>query len=147
MSGAVLLRHDDGVAWITLHRPGRLNALAGAMRDELADALEAAAAAPGCRAIVLTGAGSAFCAGADLDALADLLARDDAAGFEANLRAGMRVVRAVRAAPQPVLAAVNGVAAGAGAALAAACDLRLASGEARIGFTFARVGLHPDWGA
>jgi 2-(1,2-epoxy-1,2-dihydrophenyl)acetyl-CoA isomerase len=144
----VLVRHgEDGVSWVTLNRPARLNALAGSMRDQLADAVTEAAERAATRAIVLTGSGRAFCAGADLAAVAELLERDDADGFMRLVEAGMRVVRAVRAAPKPVVAAINGVAAGAGASLAAACDLRVTAAGASIGFTFIRVGLHPDWGA
>ncbi|HLL46967.1 MAG TPA: enoyl-CoA hydratase-related protein [Longimicrobiaceae bacterium] len=143
----VLLRIEEGVAWITLNRPDRLNAFAGTMRDDLHDAVAAAAESPETRVIVVTGAGRGFCTGADVEVMTDLLARGDAATFERNVEAGMRVVQRIRAAPQPVIAAVNGPAAGAGASLALACDLRLASSRATIGFTFNRIGLHPDWGA
>jgi 2-(1,2-epoxy-1,2-dihydrophenyl)acetyl-CoA isomerase len=78
--------------------------------------------------------------------MADLLEGDDSRSFATLVQAGTRVVRRIREAPQPVVAAVNGVAAGAGAALAAACDLRVAAASASIGFTFSRIGLHPDWG-
>jgi 2-(1,2-epoxy-1,2-dihydrophenyl)acetyl-CoA isomerase len=143
----VLLRIEEGVAWITLNRPDRLNAFAGTMRDDLHDAVTAAADAPETRVIVVTGAGRGFCTGADVEVMSDLLARDDAETFERFVEAGMRVVSRIRAVPQPVIAAVNGPAAGAGASLALACDLRLASARASIGFTFNRIGLHPDWGA
>lgn len=145
--GTVRLRSEAGVAWVTLDRPERLNALAGTMRDDLADRIGEAAAAPDVRVIVVTGAGRAFCAGADVDVMADLLDRRDEETFRGFVRAGARVVLAIRRAPQPVLAAVNGVAAGAGASLASACDLRLLSDTAKVGFTFNRIGLHPDWGA
>ena len=143
----VLQREEDGVAWITLNRPERLNAFAGTMRDDLRVAVERAAQSAAARVVVITGAGRAFCAGADVEVMQDLLARGDGATFEGYVDAGARAVRAIRACRKPVLAAVNGVAAGAGASLAAACDLRLASEKASIGFTFNRIGLHPDWGA
>ncbi|HEX7240733.1 MAG TPA: enoyl-CoA hydratase-related protein [Longimicrobiaceae bacterium] len=143
----VLLRLEGGVAWITLNRPDRLNAFAGTMRDELHDAVAAAADAPGTRVIVVTGAGRGFCTGADVEVMSDLLARGDSATFEGYVEAGARVVRRIRSVPCPVIAAVNGPAAGAGASLAVACDLRVASERASIGFTFNRIGLHPDWGA
>jgi 2-(1,2-epoxy-1,2-dihydrophenyl)acetyl-CoA isomerase len=146
-SELVLYREDDGVAWITLNRPDRLNAFAGTMRDDLRLAVERAAASDGARVAVITGAGRAFCAGADVEVMQDLLARGDAATFEGFVEAGSRAVQAIRACRKPVIAAVNGVAAGAGASLAAACDVRLASERASIGFTFNRIGLHPDWGA
>ncbi|HET7322616.1 MAG TPA: enoyl-CoA hydratase-related protein [Longimicrobiaceae bacterium] len=143
----VLSRRDGAVARITLNRPERLNAFFGTMRDDLAAAVNEAAAAPEVRVIVITGAGRAFCAGADVEVMERLLSAGDQEGFADLVQAGVRVVRAVRLAPQPVVAAVNGVAAGAGASLAAACDLRIAADSASIGFTFNKIGLHPDWGA
>lgn len=145
--GRIELRIADGTARITIDRPGKLNAFAGGMRDDLADAIEQSAAARDVRVIVIGGAGRAFCAGADVAVMAELLERRDEPTFAAYVEAGARVVRAIAAAPKLVIAAVGGVAAGAGASLAAACDLRIASKGARIGFTFARIGLHPDWGA
>jgi 2-(1,2-epoxy-1,2-dihydrophenyl)acetyl-CoA isomerase len=144
----VLLRVDeDGVAWITLNRPDRLNAFAGDMRTRLHDALDRAATDPGVRVIVITGAGRGFCTGADVEVMSDLLQRGDDDTFEGLVEAGMRAVRRLRTIEKPVVAAVNGPAAGAGASLALACDFRIASERASIGFTFNRIGLHPDWGA
>lgn len=143
----VLLRVEDGVAWITLNRPGRLNAFAGTMRDDLHDAIDRAASSPDVRVLVITGAGRGFCTGADVEVMSDLLSRGDDATFEALVQAGMRVVQRMRSVEQPVIAAVNGPAAGAGASLALACDFRVASERATIGITFNRIGLHPDWGA
>jgi 2-(1,2-epoxy-1,2-dihydrophenyl)acetyl-CoA isomerase len=143
----ILYREDDGVAWITLNRPERLNAFAGTMRDDLRAAVERGASSADARVLVVTGAGRGFCAGADVEVMQDLLARGDGATFEGFVEAGARAVEAIRACRKPVIAAVNGVAAGAGASLAAACDVRLASERASIGFTFNRIGLHPDWGA
>lgn len=145
--GRIDSRVDDGVAWITIDRPTRLNAFVGSMRDDLHAALGDAGARPDVRAVVITGAGRAFCAGADVATMAGLLERGDERTFGGFVDAGMRVVRQIRALPCPVIAAVNGVAAGAGASLAAACDLRIAARGASIGFTFNRIGLHPDWGA
>ncbi|HEX5871762.1 MAG TPA: enoyl-CoA hydratase-related protein [Longimicrobium sp.] len=143
----VLLRVEDGVAWITLNRPGRLNAFAGTMRDDLHDAIDRAASSPDVRVLVITGAGRGFCTGADVEVMSDLLSRGDDATFGTLVEAGMRVIRRLQSIRQPVIAAVNGPAAGAGAALALACDFRIASEKASIGFTFNRIGLHPDWGA
>lgn len=143
----VLLRVEDGVAWITLNRPDRLNAFAGAMRDELHDTLHRVDGMPEVRVVVVTGAGRGFCTGADVEVMSDLLAREDAQTFAGLVEAGMRVVRRLRSLRQPVVAAVNGPAAGAGASLALACDVRIASSAASIGVTFNRIGLHPDWGA
>ena len=143
----VLLRIEDGVAWITLNRPDRLNAFAGTMRDDLHDAIARADESPDARAIVITGAGRAFCSGADLEVTVDLAARGDDAAFERLVEAGVRVVRRLAAVEKPTVAAVNGAAAGAGASLALACDFRIASSAATFGVTFNRIGLHPDWGA
>jgi 2-(1,2-epoxy-1,2-dihydrophenyl)acetyl-CoA isomerase len=147
MSDTVLLDVRDGVARITLNRPERLNAFAGTMRDALHDAIDRAASSPEVRVLVITGAGRGFCTGADVEVMSDLLERGDDATFARLVEAGMRVVRRLRAVEQPVVAAVNGPAAGAGASLALACDFRVASERASIGVTFNRIGLHPDWGA
>ncbi|HEX2209918.1 MAG TPA: enoyl-CoA hydratase-related protein [Longimicrobium sp.] len=143
----VLLRIENGVAWITLNRPDRLNAFAGTMRDDLHDAIDRAASSPDVRVMVITGAGRGFCTGADVEVMSDLLGRGDDATFETLVQAGIRVVQRLRSVEQPVIAAVNGPAAGAGASLALACDFRVASERATIGITFNRIGLHPDWGA
>jgi 2-(1,2-epoxy-1,2-dihydrophenyl)acetyl-CoA isomerase len=147
VSDTIRLSVEDGVAWITLNRPDRLNAFAGRMRDDLHDAIDRAATSPEVRVIVITGAGRGFCTGADVEVMSDLLARGDDTTFEGLVEAGMRVVRRLAQVEQPVIAAVNGPAAGAGASLALACDFRIASERATIGFTFNRIGLHPDWGA
>ena len=147
MSETVLLRVEDGVAWITLNRPERLNAFAGTMRDDLHDAIAAADERADVRVLVITGAGRGFCAGADLEATSALAAAGDDAGFERLVEAGMRVVTRLYAVEKPVIAAVNGPAAGAGASLALACDVRVASERASFSVGFNRIGLHPDWGA
>ncbi len=146
MKDTVLLRVDHGVAWITLNRPERLNAFAGTMRDDLHDAVARAAEDAAVRVLVITGNGRAFGTGADLAVTGDLLGRGDAETFEGLVKSGMRAVRRIRAVRQPVIAAVNGPAAGAGASLALACDIRIASDKASFGLTFNRIGLHPDWG-
>ena len=128
----------DGIATITLHRPEKLNALTTALCDELIVALRAASTDSGVRAIVLTGAGRAFCAGADLT----ILGTDG----DALVRAGREIALLIRAAPKPVIAAVNGPAAGGGANLALACDYKIAADTATIGEVFAKLGLGPDWG-
>jgi 2-(1,2-epoxy-1,2-dihydrophenyl)acetyl-CoA isomerase len=134
----VLVDVADGIGTVTLHRPEKLNAFDRAMCAELLDAIRMLAASAAVRVLVLTGAGRGFCAGADLDAL-------EAEG-PALVAAGKAIVLALREAPQPVLAAVNGPAAGGGANLALACDYRLASADAAIGQVFHRLGLVPDWG-
>jgi 2-(1,2-epoxy-1,2-dihydrophenyl)acetyl-CoA isomerase len=137
---------DGAVGTITLNRPDKLNAFTIGMVEELGDAVAMLAAAEAVRAIVITGAGRAFCAGADVTLLRDLIARGDEAAGRRLVDGLRRVAHAIREAPQPVIAAVNGVAAGGGANLALACDLRIAADGAQIGQVFTRVGLHPDWG-
>jgi 2-(1,2-epoxy-1,2-dihydrophenyl)acetyl-CoA isomerase len=147
MSDLIRLEHSAGVATITLNRPDRLNAFAGTMREELLGAVESVSADLRTRVLVITGAGRAFCAGGDLEFMAELKARN--APFREmahNMDLGRRIVTALRALERPVIAAVNGVATGAGLSLALACDLRIASEAASFGATFSRVGLHPDWG-
>lgn len=142
----VLLRREEGVGTLVLNRPEKLNAFIGRMRDRIADGLAELSADPEIRVIVVTGAGRAFCAGADVGYLARLLEEEEIEEARALAEAGCRVVRTILEAPQPVIAAVNGPAVGGGANLALACDLRIASDRASIGQTFNRIGLVPDWG-
>ncbi len=143
---SILLTRADGIGTITLNRPDKLNAFAGRMREEIAAAIREVADDPDVRVVVITGAGRAFCAGADIGYMQDLLERRDAEGFTALVEAGRTVVSTIRSVPKPVIASVNGPAAGGGANLALACDQRIASERASIGQTFNRIGLHPDWG-
>jgi 2-(1,2-epoxy-1,2-dihydrophenyl)acetyl-CoA isomerase len=142
----VLVEVVERVGTLTLNRPDKLNAFAGTMRQEIADAIRALAADDGVRVIVVTGAGRAFCAGADIGYMKQLTASDDVAAFRSLVEAGREVVTVIRATAKPVIASVNGPAAGGGANMALACDLRIASDRASIGQTFNRIGLHPDWG-
>ena len=96
--------------------------------------------------IVITGAEPAPRAGADVGYMAELVATKNVAAMTALIEAGRRVVTVIRNSAKPVVASVNGVAAGGGANLALACDLRIASRDAKLGQTFNRIGLHPDWG-
>ncbi len=147
MSELVLTAVHDGIATLTLNNPAKLNAFAGTMREESSAALDCVAADPRVRVLVITGAGRAFCAGGDVKHMVDLKHRD--AGFEEMLPlldAGRAVIERIDAMPFPTLAAVHGPAAGAGMNLALACDLRIASDQASFGETFARIGLHLDWG-
>jgi 2-(1,2-epoxy-1,2-dihydrophenyl)acetyl-CoA isomerase len=142
----VLLDKTDGIARITLNRPDKLNAFAGTMRQEIADAIRQCAADDAVRVVIITGAGRAFCAGADIRYLQELLERRDTVAFRALVEAGREVVTVIRDTPKPVIAAINGPAAGGGANLALSCDFRIASDKATLGQTFNRIGLHPDWG-
>ena len=139
----ILLTIDNHVARITLNRPDRLNSFTKAMHDELTQALDAAAEA---RVIVLTGAGRGFCAGQDLNdraVSADSGPTDLGATVEASWNP---LIRRLAAVPQPVIARVNGVAAGAGANIALACDLVVAAKSAKFIQSFAALGLIPDSG-
>lgn len=135
-----------GVARLTLNRPDKLNALTRPLLAELAQAFDQAAATPGLRVVVLTGAGRAFSAGQDL-AEAAFMGDDPAREVARSLDQFYHpVLRRLHALPLPVIAAVNGIAAGAGANLALNCDLVLAARSASFVQAFTRVGLVPDCG-
>jgi 2-(1,2-epoxy-1,2-dihydrophenyl)acetyl-CoA isomerase len=142
----VLTEREGAVGVVRLNRPEKLNAFAGDMRDRIGDAVEELGADPAVRVLIVTGAGRGFCAGADVDYLRGLVETGNDRDFEKLLRAGERVVTVIRDLDKPVLAAINGPAAGGGANLALACDLRVMAESASIGQTFSRIGLHPDWG-
>jgi enoyl-CoA hydratase/carnithine racemase len=142
----VLETRDGAVLTLTLNRPEKLNALSTALAEALLAAFEAASRDETVRCVVLTGAGRAFCAGGDLGELADARRRNAGHELEGLLRAGHGLVLAIRDLPVPVLASVNGAAAGAGMNLALACDLRIAAETAMFGQNFARIGLFPDFG-
>jgi 2-(1,2-epoxy-1,2-dihydrophenyl)acetyl-CoA isomerase len=136
----------EGITTITLCRPDRLNAFIGHMRRDLAEALEHAGSDRSVRVVVVTGAGRAFCAGGDVAFMAELMQRRDSEEFSRILGAGRRVILAIRQMTKPVIASINGPASGAGFNLALACDLRIAANTATFSQSFAKVGLHPDWG-
>jgi enoyl-CoA hydratase/carnithine racemase len=145
-------RVDGRVGVITLDRPERKNPLTFESYRALTDAFRALADARDVRAIVLTGAGGNFCSGGDvheiIGPLVDMKRRGDDAGLLAFTRMTGDLVKAMRAAPQPIVAAVDGACAGAGAILAMASDLRLGTSRSRVAFLFVRVGLSgADMGA
>ena len=139
---------DAGVGVITLDRPDVLNAFDDDLGRELLDVFAKASDDSGVRCIVVTGSGRAFSSGEDLGALADGYKRGDVPELGRTLVERYNpLIKAVRSAPKPVVAAVNGVAAGAGASLALACDFRVASEHAKLVIAFTKVGLVPDSGA
>ncbi|MFI2260579.1 enoyl-CoA hydratase/isomerase family protein [Streptomyces tubercidicus] len=142
----ILHATDNGVSWLTLNRPDAMNAVTWDQRERLIDRLAEASADPGVRAVVLTATGKGFCAGADLRGSPP--AGERVAGDVARMiRDGaQRLITAVLDCEKPVIAAVNGTAAGLGAHLALACDLVLAAESARFIEVFVRRGLVPDGG-
>jgi 2-(1,2-epoxy-1,2-dihydrophenyl)acetyl-CoA isomerase len=140
----ILLEHDGAIARLTLNRPDRLNALTLGMLGDISDILTDLESDDTVRVIIVTGAGRGFCAGQDLG---DHEAMDDTRAVRSVVERHYNpVVRQIRALPQPVIAAVNGVAAGAGCSLALACDIAVASASAQFINAFVGIGLIPDMG-
>ena len=137
---------SDRVATLTLNRPDRLNALSTPMLDGLLEALPRLAADANIAVVVLTGAGRGFCAGGDVKSMAEGSSRLGAQDAVERLRGRMEVSRLLHEIAKPTIAMVNGPAAGAGFALALACDLRIASESARFITAFAKVGFSGDFG-
>jgi enoyl-CoA hydratase/carnithine racemase len=142
----ILSTTEHHVTTITLNRPDKLNAFGGTMREELLEALRAADADASSRVVVITGAGRGFCAGGDVDYMSSLQKNGDEIAFRRLLDAGRDIVTTIVAMAKPVIASINGVAAGAGCNLALACDYRIAADTAKLGETFVKIGIHPDWG-
>ncbi len=143
-----LWKFDDGVATVTLNRPERKNPLTFDSYAELRDLFFELGQTPSVKCVVITGAGGNFCSGGDVHEIIGPLTRMDDSGLIQFTRMTGDLVRAIRACPQPVIAAVDGICAGAGAILAMASDLRLASPAAKTAFLFSRVGLSgADMGA
>ena len=137
-----------GVATITLNRPDRLNALTFEIYDELRRTFRALDTEDGVRAIVITGEGKAFCSGGDVHDIIGALFTRDYRGLIEFTRMTCDLVLAIRRCRRPVVAALNGTTAGAGAVIATACDVRIASASAKIAFLFTKVGLSgADMGA
>jgi 2-(1,2-epoxy-1,2-dihydrophenyl)acetyl-CoA isomerase len=136
----------DRVATLTLNRPDRLNALSSSIIDGLLEALPRLAANPEIAVVVLTGAGRGFCAGGDVKSMAEGSSQMGVEDAVQRLRGRMEVSRLLHVIPKPTIAMVNGPAAGAGLAMALACDLRIASESARFITAFLKVGFSGDFG-
>ena len=146
-AGPVLLETiENGVALLVMNRPDKLNSLNNELATALNQTFEKIGKNDAVRVVVLTGAGRAFCAGGDLAAIGKGREARDSKQLEPILRMGMGAMLRMRMIPQPVIAAVNGAAAGAGMNVALAADIRIAAEEAVFGQNFAKVGLFPDYG-
>ncbi len=144
---------EDGVATLTMNRPQARNALSGEMMSALSEAVHRLAGDPKARVVVLTGAGGAFCAGGDVKGFAADTGRGSGGGegssFEQRLhglRSGMEVSRWLHEMPKPTLAVIPGPAAGAGLSMALACDLRIATHEAKLTTAFSKIAVSGDYG-
>ena len=144
----VLVERRGPVALLTLSRPDVLNALSVSMAAVLTRSIESASQDENVRVLVITGEGRAFSSGGDIAFMKNVVDRGGRfEDFQPLVGGGPGVVRAIMHSEKPVLAAVNGVAAGGGMSLALACDVRWAAEGARFGQSFVKIGLHPDWGA
>lgn len=143
----VLVEDTDGVRTITLNRPAAYNSLNIELKNRLVETLRDTAADDDVRAVVLTGAGKAFCAGQDLKEHVGLLLDKDPAPLSTVEEHYNPIATSIAEMPKPIIAAVNGPAAGAGAAFAYAADVRIAASSANFLMAFANVGLGPDSGA
>ncbi len=147
MTDPLLVDRTEGVATLTLNRPESMNSLDVALKEALRDELRVVAADPGVRAVVLTGAGRAFCVGQDLREHAAMLQERPDDPFETVPMHYNPIAQAIGTMPKPVIAAVNGMAAGAGASLAFLADLRIGGPSTAFLMAFANVGLAADTGA
>ncbi len=144
----VLVERRGRVMLVTLNRPEAMNALLHDMGGLLRDAIETAVSDSGIGAVVITGAGRGFCSGGDIALMEKVISAGGRwEDFSGVVTGGRDVALAIRACPKPVIAAVNGAAAGGGMGLALSCDVRWASEKAKFAQSFAKVGLHPDWGS
>lgn len=139
---------DEAIATVTLNRPDKLNAYIPAMGDEVVDAFARARDDAAVKVVILTGAGRAFCAGVDLDFLKTQMAAPAAAGPRLGEEAFVRTwPLEVLDFPKPVIAAINGAAIGVGVTMTLPCDVRLAAADAKLGLTFAKLGMLPGLGS
>lgn len=146
--GTLLRNQHDGVLTLAFNRPDKLNACNPEMTEELADALDFAGQHASVRCVVLSGVGRGFCSGQDLDVFRDHYLKGERIDVASHLRAGYNVVvTRMRALPKPIIASINGIAAGVGLSLALCADIRVAADDARFTLGFSRIGLIPDGGA
>ena len=143
---ALLEKVEQGIALLVMNRPEKLNALNNELATALNQAFERIGKDDSVKVVVLAGAGRAFCAGGDLEAIGKGREARDTKQLEPILRAGMGAVLRMRTIAQPVIAAVHGAAAGAGMNIALAADIRIAAEDAMFGQNFVKVGLFPDYG-
>lgn len=144
MSNVLLVERADGIATLTLNRPQAVNALSRELREAMVDAFADVARDDRVGAVILTGAGRAFCAGLDLKELGG--EADESPGTRQAIGSGADVIGAMEACPKPILGGINGFAITGGFEIALACDVLVASSEARFADTHARVGILPGWG-
>ena len=140
------LEKHNAVGMLRFNRPAQLNAFDTVMIQEAPVALRELLADESVRVIIITGNGKGFCAGADVNLLSELGASSDITRGKVLVSTGSEIVEMIHAADKPVIAAINGPAAGGGAGIALACDIRVMAQSASIGLTFIRIGLHPDLG-
>jgi 2-(1,2-epoxy-1,2-dihydrophenyl)acetyl-CoA isomerase len=146
MADVLRIDRNEAVATLTMNRPESMNSLSLELKQALVDGLDEVAADPEVRAVVLTGTGRGFCVGQDLSEHIELLQAGDAAPLRTVREHYNPITRSLMQMPKPVIAAVNGTAAGAGASFALACDFRIVSSEAKFLLAFANVGLGLDSG-
>ena len=145
MSESLRFEILDHVGILTLNRPDKLNALIPEMAEGFIEAL-AKSAEPGVKALLLRGSGRAFCAGGDIGWMLQGLQEGRIEEMKALLTLGVRVAHGLKTLPKPVIAVIQGPAAGAGMSLALSADIRLATPDANFSMAFVKLGLHPDWG-
>jgi 2-(1,2-epoxy-1,2-dihydrophenyl)acetyl-CoA isomerase len=142
----LLYEVQDRIATLTLNRPDRLNALGGTLREDLYAAVMQSASDPDVGVVVITGAGRGFCSGGDVKSMNEREQAGQASTIDERLAPVRdRCILAMRDCPKPIIAAINGAAAGAGMNLALACDMRIASTAAKFSQAFVKRGLAPDW--
>lgn len=140
------LEKQNAVGILRFNRPERLNAFDGVMVQEVPMALRELFDDESVRVVIITGNGKGFCAGADVNFLMELATTKDVARGKVLVSTGSEIVEMIHAAEKPVIVAINGPTAGGGAGIALACDIRVMAQSTSIGFTFSRIGLHPDLG-